>query len=158
MCVDGKTPSDAGEEFSFINGKWYRYLWTQISQVTTQHAVTWRYSFAFSLGVMPLRIDIRYVSTPCAFLLTPASSWELAPCPLRSPSGDWLQVCLQPVTSGWYSKSPTDKPSSYKFSKMRTCAHMCNHVRQYVCLAYIVMWVHPLQVVVLLCALLYRVQ
>ena len=54
-----------------------------------------------------------------------------------------------------YSKSPTHKLSSCKLSKMRTCVHMSNHVSEFTCLAYIVTCMHPLQVVVLLCTLLY---
>ena len=34
------------------------------------------------------------------------------------------------------------------------CVHMSSHIRQLTCLAYIVMCVHPLQMVVLLCTLL----
>ena len=57
-----------------------------------------------------------------------------------------------------YNKSPTYEPSSYELSKMQMCVHMSDHIRQFMCLVYIVMCVHPLQVVVLLCTLLYRAQ
>ena len=53
------------------------------------------------------------------------------------------------------SKSPTYETSSCELPKMRTCVHMSNHVSQFTCLAYIVPCVHPVQVVVLLCTLLY---
>ena len=52
-----------------------------------------------------------------------------------------------------YSKSPTHKPSSCELSKMRMCIHMSNHISSR--LVYVVTCVHPLQVVVFLCALLY---
>ena len=54
-----------------------------------------------------------------------------------------------------YSKSPTYEPSSCKLSKIQTCVRMSNHVSQFTCLAYLVTCVHPLQVVVFLCTLLY---
>ena len=54
-----------------------------------------------------------------------------------------------------YSKSPTYEPSSCELSKMRTWVRMSNHISQFTCLVYIVMCVHPLQVVVLLCTLLH---
>ena len=54
-----------------------------------------------------------------------------------------------------YSKSPTYKPSSCELSKMRTCVCTSSHISQSMCLVYTVTCVHPLQVVVLLCTLLY---
>ena len=54
-----------------------------------------------------------------------------------------------------YSKSPTYEPSTCKLSKMQTCVHMSHHVSQFTCLACTVMCMHPLQVAVLLCTLLY---
>ena len=54
------------------------------------------------------------------------------------------------------SKFPTCEPLSCKLSNMRTCVCMSSHISQFTCLAYIVTCVHPLQVVVLLCILLYN--
>ena len=54
-----------------------------------------------------------------------------------------------------YSKSPTYEPSGCELPKMRTCIRTSNCVSQFTCLEYIVMCMNPLQVVVLLCTLLY---
>ena len=54
-----------------------------------------------------------------------------------------------------YSKPTTYEHSSCELSKMRTRVHVSNHVSWFTCLAYIVTCVHPLQVVVILCTLLY---
>ena len=53
-----------------------------------------------------------------------------------------------------YNKSPTYETSICKLSKMRKCIHMYNHISSRVWRT-IVTCVHPLQVVVLLCTLLY---
>ena len=54
-----------------------------------------------------------------------------------------------------YSKFPTDKPSSCKLSKTGTCVPKSNQISEFTCLAYIVTCMHPLHMVVLLCALLH---
>ena len=54
----------------------------------------------------------------------------------------------------YYRKSPTYKASGCELSKMQKCICTSDHVKQFTCLAYIVTYVHSLQVVVLLCTLL----
>ena len=53
------------------------------------------------------------------------------------------------------TKSPIYKPSSWKLSKMWPCICMSSHVSYFICLVYIVTCVHPVQVVMPFCALLY---
>ena len=57
-----------------------------------------------------------------------------------------------------YSKSPTYKHLSCELSKIQTCVHMSNHVSQFTCLVYIITCMHMLQVVMLLCTLLYSTE
>ena len=45
--------------------------------------------------------------------------------------------------------SPYIWASSFELSKMQMCIHLSSHISQFTYLAYIAMWVHPLQVVVL---------
>ena len=54
-----------------------------------------------------------------------------------------------------YCNSPTYEPSSCKLPNMQMCICMSNHEGQFIYLEYIIMCVHPLQVVVLLCILPY---
>ena len=49
-----------------------------------------------------------------------------------------------------------NEPSSCELSTMQICIRTSNHVSQFTCLADIVTCLHPLQVVVLLCTLLYN--
>lgn len=65
----------------------------ETNPVRTQHAVTWRYSFAFSSAVRQLWIDTRPKHFPLPL------SWPQLP-PGDSPSGDWLQAHLL-IKSDW---------------------------------------------------------
>ena len=56
-----------------------------------------------------------------------------------------------------FGEFPTYEPSSCELSKMWTCIRMSNHISWFTCLVYIVTCVHPLQVVVLLCTVLYSI-
>ena len=51
--------------------------------------------------------------------------------------------------------SPYIWASSFELLKTQMCIHLSNHVSQFTYLAYIVMWVHPLHVVVLLYTVLF---
>lgn len=93
MCVDGKTPSDTDEEFSFLQGKWYRNL---------RKPIQWWHHVLSHGGValhFPVESDscglIPGVSTPLAFILTPASSWRFSWRLAPSPPADQEQVAGQ---------------------------------------------------------------
>ena len=63
----------------------------------------------------------------------------------------FLFYCFSPPLK--YNKFPTYEPSSCELSKSQMCVCISNLVSKFICLAYIVTCVHPLQVVVLLCTL-----
>ena len=52
-----------------------------------------------------------------------------------------------------YCNSPIYEPSSCKLPKMQMCIRMSKHEIQFTYLEYVIMCMHPLQVVVLLCIL-----
>ena len=49
----------------------------------------------------------------------------------------------------------THETSLCKLSTIRTCVGMSNYINQIACQVYIVMCMHPVQVMVLVCTLLY---
>lgn len=64
--------------------------------------------------VMPLRIDTRYGS-PFAFLLTPASSWELAPCLLEILLETGSKSTCYPKASGFLTGASCETEAKVTF-------------------------------------------
>lgn len=63
-----------------------------MSQLMTWHALTWRYGFAFSLGVVPLWID----TDPLCLPPDPSFLLGVGSLPPGDSSGNRLQVGLLP--------------------------------------------------------------